>query len=80
MFAFMSHPSFMPCADCGASVKREELAEHECDAERKLDHQLLLLAPRSRTSTTRSRTYLDSPCGPVQRWYAEHRRTPLQER
>ena len=75
----MSHPSFMPCADCGASVKREQLAEHECDAERKLDHQLFRLRPEIAHFDDALTAYLDSPAGQFDAWYAEHRRPPLQE-
>jgi hypothetical protein len=79
MFAFMSHPSFMPCADCGASVKREELAAHECDAERRLDHQLLQLRPEIAQFDDALGAYLDSPDGRFDVWYAERRRPPLRE-
>ena len=79
MFAFMSHPSFMPCADCGASVKRGELSEHECDALRKLDHQLLQLRPEIAHFDDALTAYLDSPAGRFNVWYAERRRPPLQD-
>jgi hypothetical protein len=38
----LPEPAFMPCEECGASVKRAEREEHECDRERWLDYQLFL--------------------------------------
>ena len=78
MFAFMSHPSFRPCADCGASVARGELEQHQCDEERKLDHRLLQLRHEIAGFDDALGAYLDSPAGRFDAWYAERRR-PLQE-
>jgi hypothetical protein len=79
MFAFMSHPSFRPCADCGASVARDEGDKHECDEERKLDYQLLQLRYEIAGFDDALGEYLDSPAGRFNAWYAERRRRPLQE-
>jgi hypothetical protein len=32
----------MPCEECGASVKRGEQDEHQCERERWLDYQLFI--------------------------------------
>jgi hypothetical protein len=32
----------MPCDECGASIKRAEQQEHECERERWVDYQLFL--------------------------------------
>jgi hypothetical protein len=79
MFGFISHPSFMPCAHCGAAVARAERELHECDWERKLDYQLLQLRYEIADFDDALGEYLDSPAGRFNAWYAERRRGPLQE-
>jgi hypothetical protein len=80
MFGFMSHPSFVPCAECGAALAHAERDRHECDEERKLDHQLVQLRDEIAEFDAALTAYLDSPSGRFDVWYAEQRRPPLRGR
>jgi hypothetical protein len=74
MFAFFAHSRYMPCPNCGASLAGEERDEHTCDRERRLDYQLFQLRGEIACFDTDLATYLDSPAGKFEAWYAQNRR------
>ena len=41
--ASFSHPPFMPCPECGASVAVAPETEHVCNPDRRLDFELFQL-------------------------------------
>lgn len=72
MFAFPA-PSALPCPDCGAAVSLDE-DEHICDEERRRWHQLFLVNAEVEQLDDELRTYLDSPQGRFELYYAERER------
>jgi hypothetical protein len=64
----------MPCAECGASVARDESGEHVCDPERLLDFCLFQLRDEIERLDEEVATYLESPQGRFEAWEAERRR------
>ena len=74
MFSFPSKPAFMPCAECGASVARADVDTHECDAERRVEYQLVQLRGEIAAFDDDLAGYLDTPAGRFEVWYAERRR------
>jgi hypothetical protein len=70
----LPEPTFMPCADCGASVARVEQDEHVCERERWLDYQLFVQREEVERFEDDLRAYFDSPEGRFQLWDAERRR------
>ena len=66
---------FMPCPDCGASLKRDERAGHLCEPERQLDYQLFQLREELAACDTQLNAYLASPQGRFEQWYAARLRT-----
>lgn len=74
MHRFLPQPAFMPCLECGASVARAEAAAHECDDERRLEYQLLHLRYEIAAFDDDLTSYLDSPAGRFEAFYAARRR------
>jgi hypothetical protein len=74
VFAFFAHSRHMPCPDCGASLAGEDLDEHTCDAERRVEYQMLQLRGGIARFDTDLAAYLSTPAGRFETWYAEHRR------
>jgi hypothetical protein len=68
-------PRFTPCAECGASVAREERDEHVCELERWLDHHVDRLRAELEALEDDFGAYLQTPRGRFEAWYAERRRT-----
>jgi hypothetical protein len=64
----------MPCADCGASVAREEREGHVCELERWLDFRVGQLRPELDGIDDEFAAYLETPRGRFESWYAERRR------
>jgi hypothetical protein len=64
----------MPCPECGASVARGALDEHQCERERWLDYNLLQLRPELDAFDDQLVAYLQTPQGRFELWYAAHRR------
>ena len=67
-------PKYVPCTECGASVARVEAALHVCDPERRLEFAFLQLRDERERFDTELTTYLDSPRGRFEEWYAARRR------
>ena len=73
MLAF-PQPHYKPCFDCGASVARDESEQHVCDEERRLDYAVLQLRGEVEEFADQLVTYLASPQGQFEAWYAARRR------
>ena len=67
-------PRFMPCSECGASVARAEVDEHECDDERLLDYRVFHHREELAAFEAQLGSYLGSPRGRFELWYASQRR------
>jgi hypothetical protein len=74
MFGSFSHLQFSPCPDCGASVAAAEMDEHVCDTERRLDYQMFRLRDEIAGFDSEVTSYLESPAGRFELWYAERQR------
>jgi hypothetical protein len=74
VYGFLSQPAFMPCVECGASVAAAAAASHECDDERRIEYQLLHLRYEIAAFDDELASYLDSPTGRFEAWYAARRR------
>lgn len=70
--------SFMPCAECGASVERPRLHEHRCDVARWVDFQMFGMRQEIAAFEQRMRDHLDTTVGRFELWLAardvRHRR------
>jgi hypothetical protein len=73
MFTF-PQPQYMPCAECGASVARTEAAHHVCHPERRLEFAFLQLRDERERFDEQLSSYLASPRGRFEAWYAAQRR------
>lgn len=67
-------PRHMPCPDCGASVERDDTADHVCELERRLDFQLFQLRDEVERFEDELAGYLASPRGRFELWYAQRQR------
>jgi hypothetical protein len=67
-------PRFSPCEQCGASVPWGDPATHECDPEQRLDFQLLQLRDEIATFDDALESWLDSPRGRFELYYAQRTR------
>jgi hypothetical protein len=67
-------PTFLPCPECGAALRHEELDDHVCEEERRLDHQLALLRHGIASFEHDLDAYLSSPRGAFEVWCAERDR------
>lgn len=76
MSASFSHPAFMPCPDCGASVAVAPKTEHVCRPDRRLDFELFQLRAEISSLGAEIEEYLSSAHGRFEQWYAEHERQP----
>lgn len=74
MSAFFASSSFMPCTDCGASVRVAVKEEHVCDPERKIDYRMFQLREEIAAFDDSLRGYLDSARGRFAQWIAERER------
>ncbi|MDX6438863.1 MAG: hypothetical protein QOF45_1446 [Gaiellaceae bacterium] len=64
----------MPCPECGESVALEVQAPHTCDEERWANYQLFQLRDEVAELDDQLASYLDSPHGRFELWYAARRR------
>jgi hypothetical protein len=64
----------MPCAECGASLARDQADEHVCDPERLLDFWLFQLRDEIEGLEDEVAAYLDTPQGRFEVWDSERRR------
>jgi hypothetical protein len=74
MPSFLSEPDYMPCPECGASIARTEQEEHVCERERWLRYQMFQLRAKIEDFESDLRTFLASPVGRFELWYAERER------
>jgi hypothetical protein len=74
MSASFSHPPFMPCPECGASVAVAEETQHVCSPERRVDFELFQLRAQISALGDEIGDYLASAQGRFEQWYAEHER------
>ena len=73
MFVF-PQPQYVACPDCGACVPRAQSEEHVCDAERRLEYQLVRLRPEIARFEDDLAEWLASSEGRFERFYAERSR------
>jgi hypothetical protein len=71
MFAI---PSPENCPDCGAALSVKDAADHICDEEQRVEHQLVELRPEIERFDGDLADWLESPDGRFARWLAEHDR------
>jgi hypothetical protein len=70
----LPQPSYMPCPDCGASVAIAQRDLHVCDPERVVEFNMVKLRPEVEQFESELESYLNTPQGRFEAWYAEHRR------
>ena len=73
MFVF-PQPQYMPCAECGASVPRDQTERHVCGDERRLDYELIQLRAEVDAFDQQLAGYLQTLQGRFEVWYAANRR------
>jgi hypothetical protein len=74
MFGFIPQPAYMPCDECGASLRVDEHDEHVCSVERRLEYRLCQLRGEVEAFDDQLAAYLESPHGRFEVWYAERQR------
>jgi hypothetical protein len=74
MFGSTSQPAFMPCPACGASVAREEQAEHACDPEQRSRYESFQARLEVERFDGELNTWLRTPAGRFAIFYAERER------
>jgi hypothetical protein len=62
------------CRECGATVVFGELADHRCDPERWVDHQVACARHDIDDIDTQVARYLETARGRFEAWYAERSR------
>jgi hypothetical protein len=72
--ASFSHPPFMPCPECGASVAVAEETQHVCNPQRRVDFELFQLRSEISALSDEIGEYLASAQGRFEQWYAEYER------
>ncbi|HVD26346.1 MAG TPA: hypothetical protein VNB86_10165 [Gaiellaceae bacterium] len=78
MFGALPQPTHIPCPECGASVVRDALPLHSCDAERLLDFRLFQLRDEIDAFDDQLTAWLRTAAGRFATWIAERdRRTGL---
>lgn len=66
----MFRSRYMPCDECGASVDRTVLREHECSSERRTDFELFGLHGEVAQLESGVRHYLATAGGRFETWLA----------
>ncbi len=79
MSAPFSHPPFMPCPQCGASVAVARETAHVCDPNRRIDFELFQLRVEISGLDSEIEEYLSSSQGRFEQWYADHERREGQK-
>ena len=74
MSASFSHPPFMPCSECGASVAVAQETQHVCNPERRIDFELFQLRADVSALGDEIGEYLASAQGRFEQWYADYER------
>ena len=73
MYAFFES-AFMPCAECGASVRAGERERHTCDPERRLEYRIFQMRDEVAGLDLSLGAYLETPEGKFAQWLAERER------
>jgi hypothetical protein len=74
MFGFLPAPQYIPCPDCGAAVEAGGIDAHECDRERLIAYQMLLVSHEVRRFEWEFRLWLLTPAGRFAAYWAERER------
>jgi hypothetical protein len=74
MLNSLPQPRFMPCPSCGESVAVADSGGHRCDEERWANYQVFQLRDEVDALEAQFASYLESPRGRFEAWYAERRR------
>jgi hypothetical protein len=61
---------YMPCEECGASLDRTVLREHECSSERRADFEMFGLRGEVAELDSGVRHYLATAAGRFETWLA----------
>ena len=67
---------FIACEECGLSVAKSERATHVCEPDRRIAYQMIQHQDELAEVEKEIRTYLESPKGRFEAWYAERKRRP----
>jgi hypothetical protein len=65
---------FIPCEGCGLSVAKSQYAAHVCEPDRRIAYQMIQHQDDLARIEKEIRSYLDSPQGRFEAWYAERTR------
>ena len=65
---------FIPCEECGLSVAKSEYAAHVCEPDRRVAYQMVRHGDEIEAFEGEIHSYLDSPKGRFEAWYAERKR------
>jgi hypothetical protein len=74
VFGALPQPTHNPCPECGASVARDALGAHSCDAERLLDFRLFQLRDEIEAFDDQLSAWLRTAAGRFATWLAERDR------
>ena len=80
MFHAFFRPRYRRCSDCGGPVPETAFADHLCDPEEWLDHQMAVLAEDIADLPGEIHAYLASPEGRFDLWRAERARLAREDR
>jgi hypothetical protein len=65
---------FIACESCGLTVAKSERATHVCEPERRIAYQMIQHQDDLAGVEKEIRSYLESPKGRFESWYAERTR------
>jgi NAD-dependent SIR2 family protein deacetylase len=74
VFAYYPQSQFHPCPDCGAPVPQDYDEAHSCDSRRFVEYQMLLLRPEIVAFEAELSTWLRTPEGRFETYYAARAR------
>ena len=74
MFASFPQPAHLPCPACGESLPQEDLDAHVCAHDRWIGYQVFQLRHEIDDFDAELASYLESPQGQFELWYAERER------
>jgi hypothetical protein len=74
VFASFPQPAHLPCSACGESLPQVEIDGHVCEHDRWIGYQVFQLRHEIDDFDAEVATYLESPQGQFELWYAERER------
>ena len=74
MFSFFTEHEFMPCAECGASLARDEREAHVCDERRRREYIAVQQLRELASFEHELASFLSTPAGRFAQYYAERDR------